>query len=86
MHMCISFHRLGCKDLNTHTEPTKIELYKYQAAPPKIAGVACGGRHSMIWLENGHVFSFGNNFHAQLGYDFKEKNYKQNQVRFRFAY
>ena len=34
----------------------------------------------MIWLDNGHVFSFGNNFYAQLGYDFKEKNYKENQV------
>ena len=73
-------HRLGCNNLDTQTEPRKIELYTYQTAPPKIAGVACGSRHTMVWLENGHVFSFGNNFFAQLGYDFKEKNYKENQV------
>ena len=34
----------------------------------------------MVWLTNGNVFSFGNNFFAQLGYDFKDQDYKENQV------
>jgi alpha-tubulin suppressor-like RCC1 family protein len=41
---------------------------------------ACGGRHTMVWLTNGNVFSFGNNFFAQLGYDFKDQDHKENQV------
>jgi alpha-tubulin suppressor-like RCC1 family protein len=34
----------------------------------------------MVWLTNGNVFSFGNNFFAQLGYDFKDQDHKENQV------
>ena len=43
-------------------------------------GVACGGRHTMVWLGDGHVYAFGNNFYAQLGYNFQQSNYKQNKV------
>ena len=50
--------------------------------PPRavIKGVACGGRHTFIWLDNGKLFCFGNNFFAQLGYDFDVATYKNNQV------
>ncbi|XP_061172978.1 uncharacterized protein LOC133182235 isoform X2 [Saccostrea echinata] len=63
-------------------QPEKVHLY--DEAPetlPDVGGVACGGRHSMVWLSNGNVFSFGNNFHAQLGYDYRAMNYKENQVK-----
>ena len=73
--------RLGTGDTDARSAPTLIQLYSLQRHNPSIAGVACGGRHTFAWLSNGHVFSFGNNFCAQLGYDFRIKNYKENQVQ-----
>lgn len=73
--------QLGSNELTTKMEPQKVNLISDESQNPPIAGVACGGRHTMVWLENGHVYSFGNNFHAQLGYDFREKNYKENQTK-----
>ncbi|XP_069138593.1 uncharacterized protein [Argopecten irradians] len=35
----------------------------------------------MVVLKTGQVYSFGNNYYAQLGYNFREKNYKENQTR-----
>ncbi|XP_046350491.2 uncharacterized protein LOC124131328 isoform X1 [Haliotis rufescens] len=70
--------QLGCKDLGTKWKPTPIHLPIEDRV--EIAGVACGGRHTIIWLKNGHAYSFGNNFYAQLGYNFKEPNYKENQL------
>lgn len=46
----------------------------------KIVGVACGSRHSFIWTETGQAYSFGNNFYAQLGYDFQRADFKEHQV------
>lgn len=46
-----------------------------------IVGVACGSRHSFIWSDIGQAFSFGNNFYAQLGYDFQRADFKEHQVR-----
>lgn len=45
-----------------------------------IVGVACGSRHSFIWTETGLAYSFGNNFYAQLGYDFQRADFKEHQV------
>lgn len=45
-----------------------------------IVGVACGSRHSFIWTDTGRAFSFGNNFYAQLGYDFQRADFKEHQV------
>ncbi|XP_045216677.2 bifunctional serine/threonine-protein kinase/NEDD4-like E3 ubiquitin-protein ligase isoform X2 [Mercenaria mercenaria] len=73
--------QLGTNDLSTKLEPQKLPLYTNQDSNPNVAGVSCGGRHTVVWLENGNVFSFGNNFHAQLGYDFRQKNYKENQTQ-----
>ncbi|XP_067664696.1 uncharacterized protein [Haliotis asinina] len=70
--------QLGCSDVGTKWEPTQIHLPTDDQV--EIAGVACGGRHTIIWLKNGHTYSFGNNFYAQLGYDFKEPSYKENQL------
>ena len=53
-------------------------------AIPDIVDVACGGRHSMLLLANGQVLGFGNNSYAQLGYDFRENKYKENQVNHLF--
>ncbi|XP_076102267.1 uncharacterized protein LOC143071676 isoform X3 [Mytilus galloprovincialis] len=72
--------QLGNGTTETNWHPKPIYLLDNQKPNPPIAGVACGGRHTMVWLTNGNVFSFGNNFYAQLGYDFKEQNYKENQT------
>ncbi|XP_073322767.1 uncharacterized protein [Pagrus major] len=45
-----------------------------------IVGVACGSRHSFIWTETGLAYSFGNNFYAQLGYDFQRADFKEHQL------
>ena len=45
-----------------------------------IVGVACGSRHSLIWTETGLAYGFGNNFYAQLGYDFQRADFKEHQV------
>ncbi|XP_068167294.1 uncharacterized protein [Antennarius striatus] len=45
-----------------------------------VAGVSCGSRHSFLWTKNGQAFSFGNNFYAQLGYDFQRADFKEHQL------
>nr|XP_046242999.1 RCC1 domain-containing protein RUG3, mitochondrial-like isoform X2 [Scatophagus argus] len=45
-----------------------------------IVGVACGSRHSFIWTETGQAYGFGNNFYAQLGYDFQRADFKEHQL------
>lgn len=86
--LCIYYYsfRLGNGTTETNWHPKPIYLLDNQKPNPPIAGVACGGRHTMVWLTNGNVFSFGNNFYAQLGYDFKEQNYKENQVVFKVIF
>ncbi|XP_075899954.1 uncharacterized protein LOC142899910 isoform X4 [Nelusetta ayraudi] len=46
----------------------------------RIVGVACGSRHSFLWTDAGQAFSFGNNFYAQLGYDFQRADFKEHQL------
>ncbi|XP_070542195.1 uncharacterized protein [Ptychodera flava] len=70
--------QLGCGDRETHSDPQRVYLSEQRV---KVKGVACGSRHTIVWLENGKCYSFGNNYNAQLGYDFKVKNYKENQVK-----
>ncbi|XP_052270574.1 uncharacterized protein LOC127871561 isoform X2 [Dreissena polymorpha] len=72
--------QLGTNELTAKSEPQLVSLYGNDGSRgPEIAGVSCGGRHSVVWLENGDVFTFGNNFNAQLGFDFREKNHKETQ-------
>ncbi|CAH1796404.1 unnamed protein product [Owenia fusiformis] len=74
--------QLGCGDTRPREKPEKVRLYsKKSKNTPQVCQVACGGRHTFIVMENGHMFSFGNNFYAQLGYDFRIKKYKSNQVK-----
>lgn len=81
------FGRLGTNVKELQWQPERVHLYDNNPVTlPDVAGVACGGRHSMVWLSNGNVFSFGNNFHAQLGYDYRSKNYKENQVNVLIMY
>ncbi|XP_025077911.1 ultraviolet-B receptor UVR8-like [Pomacea canaliculata] len=72
--------QLGCGDQTSRWKPTQIHLSLRLPPGATIRSVACGSRHTMVVLTNGHVYSFGNNFYAQLGYNFREKNYKENQV------
>ncbi|XP_052792899.1 uncharacterized protein LOC128226856 isoform X2 [Mya arenaria] len=74
--------QLGSNDLGTKPEPQYVQLPLGSAPGSGIVGVACGGRHSMVWTDAGQVFTFGNNFNAQLGYDFREKKYKDTQSTF----
>ncbi|XP_071511388.1 secretion-regulating guanine nucleotide exchange factor-like [Diadema antillarum] len=69
--------QLGCGEKVTHTTPQRLKLAQHDSV---VAGVVCGSRHTVVWLENGRAYSCGNNFYAQLGYDFRIKNYKENQV------
>ncbi|XP_070542168.1 uncharacterized protein [Ptychodera flava] len=62
--------QLGCGDRETHSDPQRVYLSEQRV---KVKGVACGSRHTIVWLENGKCYSFGNNYNAQLGYDFKSK-------------
>ena len=48
---------------------------------PVVRFVDCGSRHTVVLTESGRIFTCGNNFNAQLGYDFRASNYKQHQVR-----
>ncbi|XP_050403705.1 uncharacterized protein LOC126819621 isoform X2 [Patella vulgata] len=67
---------LGTGNTETSLRPVQIRF----EMDYNIAGITCGGRHTMVWLDNGHVYSFGNNFYAQLGYDFNDELYKENQL------
>ncbi|XP_061905559.1 RCC1 and BTB domain-containing protein 2-like [Entelurus aequoreus] len=46
----------------------------------KIAGVACGSRHSFVWTKTGLAYGFGNNYYAQLDYDFQRADFKEHQL------
>ncbi|XP_078690697.1 uncharacterized protein LOC144921490 isoform X2 [Branchiostoma floridae x Branchiostoma belcheri] len=72
--------QLGCGDKETRLRPTKIRLTDSQELPD-VAGISCGSRHSIAWLTNGHCYSFGNNYYAQLAYNFRVQNYKENQLK-----
>ena len=72
--------RLGSGTKSNQPRPHRIT---FDPPPPDdvtVRHVTAGSRHSMVLLSNGQVFAFGNNFYAQLGYDFKSERYKENQV------
>ncbi|XP_056233280.1 X-linked retinitis pigmentosa GTPase regulator-like isoform X2 [Seriola aureovittata] len=52
----------------------------WNAAVVNIVGVSCGSRHSFIWTQTGQAYGFGNNFYAQLGYDFQRADFKEHQL------
>ena len=65
---------------NTETNPHPRALHLAVSSGTKMKGIACGTRHSFVWTQQGDCFSFGNNYSAQLGYDFRKPDYKENQV------
>lgn len=65
---------------NTETNPHPRALHLPVSSDTKMEGIACGTRHSFIWTQQGECFSFGNNYSAQLGYDFRKPDFKENQV------
>ena len=71
--------QLGIGDTKTTVQPHLVQLGVTPGT--RIKGVTCGTRHTFIWTEQGECFSFGNNFSAQLGYDFQKPDFKENQVR-----
>lgn len=82
------FSRLGDGERAIKDQPVEVKLpqeLNFKGSDPhvddvNIVGVACGSRHSFIWTETGQAYSFGNNFYAQLGYDFQRADFKEHQV------
>ncbi|XP_028406964.1 uncharacterized protein LOC114529378 [Dendronephthya gigantea] len=64
---------------------TCLTTIKPMLVPLKLNGniqdMACGARHSFIWTNTGYCYSFGNNFNAQLGYNFSKADFKENQLQ-----
>ncbi|XP_032230239.2 uncharacterized protein LOC5505968 isoform X2 [Nematostella vectensis] len=71
--------QLGIGSTNTTLQPHLVPLGVTPGT--RIEGVACGTRHSFVWTEEGECFSFGNNYSAQLGYDFRKPDFKDNQLK-----
>lgn len=81
MCVCIFFnYRLGNGEKAVKNLPVEVELPTSNLNGGSIVGVACGSRHSFVWTDAGLAFSFGNNFYAQLGYDFQTADFKEHQV------
>lgn len=84
----IFFSRLGNGERAVKKQPVEVKLPQelnvrgshLDGNIANVVGIACGSRHSFIWTETGQVYSFGNNFYAQLGYDFQRADFKENQV------
>ncbi|MGH0160084.1 UNVERIFIED_CONTAM: hypothetical protein FKN15_058509 [Acipenser sinensis] len=75
--------RLGSGERSMKTYPVEAFLPSNRdddVTGIEVAGVACGSRHTFIWTQSGHAYSFGNNFYAQLGYDFRKVDFKEHQV------
>lgn len=83
-----AFSRLGDGERAVKDQPVEVKLPQElnvkgsdaDVDVVNIVGVACGSRHSFIWTETGQAYSFGNNFYAQLGYDFQRADFKEHQV------
>nr|XP_043881120.1 ultraviolet-B receptor UVR8-like [Solea senegalensis] len=60
--------------------PQEVKVKGSDMDVDNIVGVACGSRHSFIWTQTGQAYSFGNNFYAQLGYDFQRADFKEHQL------
>lgn len=83
-----AFSRLGVGERTVKDHPVEVKLTQELNVRGSVAdvnavnvvGVACGSRHSFIWTEAGQGYSFGNNFYAQLGYDFQKADFKEHQV------
>ncbi|KAJ8380572.1 hypothetical protein SKAU_G00013500, partial [Synaphobranchus kaupii] len=77
--------QLGDGEKNVRDRPSEVFLSDRGSGPDagqvmEVAGVACGSRHTFIWTLSGEIFSFGNNFNAQLAYDFRKMDFKENQL------
>lgn len=68
--------QLGNGTSQTIYKPTAVFL----KTGIQVQGMACGARHSFLWTKDGQSYSFGNNFNAQLGYNFSKADFKENQV------
>lgn len=83
-----AFSRLGDGEREVKDHPVEVKLpQKVKVGggglcvdDVDVVGVACGSRHSFLWTQSGHAYSFGNNFYAQLGYDFHRADFKEHQV------
>lgn len=58
------FCQLGLPDFDWTSTPVQINSF-VQDSP--IKDVACGGNHSWVLLENGHIYATGDNSFGQLG-------------------
>ena len=71
--------QLGIGQTKTLFQPHLVHLGV--SLGTRVKSVACGTRHTFVWTEEGECYSFGNNFSAQLGYDFRKPDFKNNQVK-----
>ena len=80
--MDLSSFRLGDGERTVTDRPVEVTSPQHQAGTGRephvggvsVVGVACGSRHS-------EAYGLGNNVYAQLSYDFKRPDYKENQVQ-----
>ncbi|XP_028269737.1 ultraviolet-B receptor UVR8-like [Parambassis ranga] len=74
--------QLGDGERAVKDQPVEVRLPQELngQADVDVVGLACGSRHSFIWTATGQAFSFGNNFYAQLGYDFQRSDFKEHQL------
>ncbi|GFO04203.1 X-linked retinitis pigmentosa GTPase regulator [Plakobranchus ocellatus] len=72
--------KLGTGQLSNTSQPVRLQLDPRPPSDVSVSSLACGSRHTMVLLSNGRVYAFGNNFYAQLGYDFRKETYKENQT------
>lgn len=89
MNFLSVFPRLGDGEQAVKNQIAEVKLPQEgsdrDADVASILGVACGSRHSFIWTESGQAYGFGNNFYAQLGYDFQRADFKEHQVQYSMA-
>ena len=71
--------QLGLGSTQSIAAPTEVDLAGLIGSRV-LAGVSCGSRHTVLWCTDGAVVTMGANFNAQLGYDYSQDDYKQNQV------
>ncbi|CAL1545062.1 unnamed protein product [Lymnaea stagnalis] len=72
--------QLGSRESSDGQSIVRLTLVPPPPDDATVVSVACGYRHTMIVMDNGHVYACGNNFYAQLGYDFRKETYKENQT------
>lgn len=70
--------RLGLGSNVTEYIPAKVLLPGFNNSG--IQKLSCGNRHVILLFSDGTCYGWGNNFNAQLSYDYLQEDYKKNLV------